>query len=705
MSDHKNVLTLAKGEDGVAILTYDLPGRPMNVITDQATRELDEMADTLAADDEIKSVVLFGKPANFIAGADIGGLEQIKTEDDAYRMSRELQRILQKIEALPKPVIAAINGPCLGGGLEVAMACHYRIATTSPKTVLGLPEVKLGLLPGAGGTQRLPRLIPLDKAMEGILTGKNFRPEQSQTLGLVDEAVPVEYLREIAIQRATAMAKGQMVISRKPPALPPPKMLVPLYEQAKEMVAQQAKGLYPAPMEILESVYKGLSEGVEAGYEEESRRFAKLVVCKEAAALIHLFFVDTAAKSDRGTAADIKGRSIRKIGILGAGIMGAGLAAIKADQGYQVRLKDISMEAAGKGLHAAGEVLKKKWLRRPRGEYEYRRRFDLISATDSYSGFKTIDLVIEAVFENIELKHTVIRELEAQLPEHAILASNTSAIPITRLAEVSQRPQQFIGMHYFSPVHRMPLIEIIVTKDTSPETIATAWEICKKCGKTPIIVNDGVGFYTTRVISRYIREGMLMLDEGVRIEDVDRAAMAVGFPVGPITVSDEVGLDTAYKVGQILAESFEGRLDSSAIDRQLVEDGRFGRKNEKGFYQYSGGKKHEPDPTVYDFTAAGRQRIDMSGEKIAERLLLAFCNEAALCLEEDILRSPRDGDVGGVLGIGFPPNLGGPFFYMDQRGLTDVVRSLEGLEETFGARFTPPQLLKDRADKGQPFFK
>jgi 3-hydroxyacyl-CoA dehydrogenase/enoyl-CoA hydratase/3-hydroxybutyryl-CoA epimerase len=685
MSDQKNVLTLAKGADGVAILTYDLPGRPMNVITDQATRELDEMADTIAADDEIKSVVLFGKPANFIAGADIGMIQHVKTEDDAYRMSRELQRVLQKIEALPKPVIAAINGPCLGGGLEVAMSCHYRIATTSPKTVLGLPEVKLGLLPGAGGTQRLPRLIPLDKAMEGILTGKNFRPEQSQALGLVDEAVPVEYLREIAIQRATAMAKGQMVISRKPPALPPPKMLVPLYEQAKEMVAQQAKGVYPAPMEILESVYKGLSEGIEAGYEEESRRFAKLVLSKEAAALIHLFFVDTAAKSDRGTAADIKGRPIRKIGVLGAGIMGAGLAAIKADQGYQVRLKDISMEAAGKGLHAAGEVLKKKWLRRPRGEYEYRRRFDLISATDSYSGFKTIDMAIEAVFENIELKHNVIRELEAQLPEHAILASNTSAIPITRLAEVSQRPQQFIGMHYFSPVHR--------------------WEIGKKCNKTSIIVNDGVGFYTTRVISRYIREGMLMLDEGARIEDVDRAAMAVGFPVGPITVSDEVGLDTAYKVGLILAENFEGRLDSSAIDRQLVEDGRFGRKNEKGFYQYRGGKKYEPDPTVYDFTAAGRQRIDLSGEKIAERLLLAFCNEAALCLQEDILRSPRDGDVGGVLGIGFPPNLGGPFFYMDQRGLTDVVRSLEGLEETFGARFTPPQLLKDKADKGQPFFK
>jgi len=677
----------------------------MNVLTDAATRELDKMADTLLADDEIKAVVLIGKPNNFLAGADIGMIQTVTSEDDAYQISRELQTILLKFENLSSPVIAAIHGPCLGGGLEVAMACHYRIATTSPKTVLGLPEVKLGLLPGGGGTQRLPRLIPLDKAMDGILTGKNFRPEQAKALGLVDEAVPEAYLKEIAIQRARAVARGEMVIKPKLPALPPPKMLTALYEQAKEMVAKQSRGVYPAPMEILESVYKGLSEGIDAGYEEEARRFGKLVVSKEAAALTHVFFVDTAAKSDRGVGKDIKSRPLRKIGVLGAGIMGAGIAAIKADQGYLVRLKDTSMEAAGKGLQAAGKVLSGKWLRRPRGEYEYRRRFDLISATEGYTGFKTVDMVIEAVFEDVELKHNVIREVEPILPEHAIFASNTSAIPITRLAQASQRPDQFIGMHYFSPVHRMPLVEIIATKDTSPETTATAWEICKKCGKTPIIVNDGVGFYTTRVISRYIQEGMLMLDEGAKIEDVDKAAMSMGFPVGPITVSDEVGLDTGYKVGKILAEIFAGRVEGATIDRKLVEDGRFGRKNEKGFYEYRNGKKLGPDPSAYDFTAAGRQRIDMSREEIVERLLLAFCNEAAVCLEENILRSPRDGDVGGILGIGFPPNLGGPFFYMDHRGIADVVQSLEGLEEKFGSRFSAPQVLRDMAKEGRLFYK
>ena len=704
MSDKEKILTLEKDEHGVAILTYDLPGHPMNVITDQATRELDEMVDVIAGDDEIKSVVLTGKPGNFLAGADISMIQNVKTEEDAYNISRTLQNVLKKYEDLPKPVIAAINGPCLGGGLEVAMACHYRIATTSPKTVLGLPEVKLGLLPGAGGTQRLPRLIPLDQAMDGILTGKNFRPEQARAIGLVDEAVPPEKLKEIAYQRALAMAQGKFEIKRKLPPLPPPQMLAGLYEQAKGMVQKQAKGLYPAPMAILESVNKGLAEGPEAGYEEESRRFGKLVLSKEAAALMHVFFVDTAAKADRGVAKDVKPYPLKKIGVLGAGIMGAGIAAIKADKGYLVRMKDVSMEAVGKGLKAAGKVLEGIWMKRPRGEYEYRQRYDLISVADNYTGFKTVDIVIEAVFEDLQLKHNVIREVEAVMPEHAIFASNTSAIPITRLAEASIRPQQFVGMHYFSPVHRMPLIEIIVTKDTLPEVTATAWNICKVCGKTPIIVNDGVGFYTSRVISRYIQEGMLMLDEGARIEDIDKAAMSVGFPVGPVIVSDEVGLDTSYKVGTILSEVFEGRVDSHDISKKMVADGRFGRKNEKGFYEYRNGKKTGPDPSAYDFTVPGRERIDMTREDIVERLVLAFCNEAVLCLEENVLRSPRDGDIGGIYGIGFPPNLGGPFFYMDSRGIEDVVGALSKQEDKFGARFSPPQLLKDMAKKGKTFF-
>ncbi len=705
MSDEKKILTLEKDEHGVAILTYDLPGRPMNVITEKTDQELNQMLDLIAKDDKIKSVVLTGKPANFLAGADISMLQNFKTEEDAYKGSRALQATLNKLEALTKPVIAAINGPCLGGGLEVALACHYRIATLSPKTVLGLPEVKLGLVPGAGGTQRLPRLIPLDKAMDGILTGKHFRSEQAKALGLIDEAVPLGKLKEVAYQKALAMAEGKMKIKRKLPPLPPTKMLAGFYEQAKNMVAKKTKGVFPAPMEILESAYKGLSEGIAAGLEEEARRHAKTVFTPEAASLMHIFFMDTAAKADRGVDKAVKPCPVKKIGVLGAGIMGAGIAAIKADKGYLVRLKDADMEAAGRGLKAAGEVLNSIWMKRPRGEYEYRRRYDLISVTDTYSGFKHLDMVIEAVFEDLELKQRVIKEVQSVTPEHTIFASNTSAIPISRLAKAAKNPTRFIGMHYFSPVHRMPLIEIIATRDTSPETIATAWALCKKCGKTSIIVNDGVGFYTSRVISRYMQESMLMLDEGARVEDIDHAAMSTGFPVGPITVSDEVGLDTAHKVGKILAEVFDGRVAPTDIVKKMVEnDNRFGRKNERGFYAYRGGKKLGPDESVYDFTVQGRQRIDMPVQDIVERLILAFCNEAALCLEENILRNPRDGDVGGVSGIGFPSNLGGPFFYMDARGIKDVVKALNRLEDKFGARFTPPQMLEDMAKRGKTFF-
>jgi 3-hydroxyacyl-CoA dehydrogenase/enoyl-CoA hydratase/3-hydroxybutyryl-CoA epimerase len=362
------------------------------------------------------------------------------------------------------------------------------------------------------------------------------------------------------------------------------------------------------------------------------------------------------------------------------------------------------MEAAAKGLKAASEVLKGMWFKRPRGEFEYRRRYDLISLTDSYSGFKQVDLVIEAVFEDLELKQRVIKDVEANLPERAVFASNTSAIPITRLAQASRRPSQFIGMHYFSPVHRMPLLEIIATKQTSPETLATAWELCKACGKTAIIVNDGVGFFTTRVISRYIQEGMLLLNEGTRTEDIDQAATAVGFPVGPITLSDEVGLDTSYKVSKILAEIFTGRVDTPDVNQRIVEAGRFGRKNQRGFYEYRDGKKFGPDRSAYDFTATGRERHDTAPQTIAERLLLAFCNETALCLEENILRSPRDGDVGGVFGLGFPSNLGGPFFYMDTRGIIDVVNSLDQLAAQFGARFAPAQCLKDMVKAGKTYY-
>jgi len=703
MSDQK-IITMEKDGQGIAVLNYDVPGAPMNTLNGQAEEELLDCVERISSDPEIKAVVLFGKPTNFLAGADITMIRGVTEEDQAYQMSRRTQAAFEKIEKLGKPIIAAIHGPALGGGLELAMACHYRIVTKSPKTILGLPEVKLGLLPGGGGTQRFPRLVPLQEAMDAILTGKNIPADEAVSLGLADEIVLPYQLKEKAMERARQMAKGTFSIQRKLPPLPPAKMMPALYDQAKGMIFKKTKGVLPAPLEILESVYKGVTEGPEAGYEEEARRFGKLAVSKEASSLIHLFFADTAAKKDMGAAKGVKPVPVKRIGVLGAGIMGHGIAAIKADADYMVRMKDRDLQAAGQGLQAASKVLKGKWMKRPRGEFEYRRRFDLISVTDDYSGFKNVDVCIEAVFEDVGLKHQIIKDVEAVLPERTVFASNTSAIPITRLAEASVRKENFLGMHYFSPVHLMPLIEIIATKDTSKEALATAYDLCVKCKKTPIIVNDGVGFYTSRVISRYLQEAMFMLDEGAKIEDIDQTAVKTGFPVGPVIVSDEVGLDTAVKVGKVLEEVFSNRFNTSTILGKVVADGRYGRKNERGFYEYKGGKKLGPDPTAYDFTEAGRTRTAATPEEIADRLLLAFCLESTLCLEENVLRNPRDGDVGGVMGIGFPANLGGPFHYMDARGIRNVVDSLGRLEERFGARFAIPQSLKDMASAGKKFF-
>ncbi len=703
MSDPK-IISMEIQDGGVAVLNYDVPGAPVNTLDDRAIGELLQCLDRIASEPGIRAAVLFGKPTNFVVGADINKLKMVVTEEDGYRLSREAQDALNKLEALPKPVIAAIHGPALGGGLELAMACHYRMATKDSQTILGLPEVKLGLLPGGGGTQRLPRLVPLQDAMDAVLTGKNFQPEKALELGLVDELALPYQLKEKALERARQMAAGVFTIKRKPPVFPPAKMLPGLYEQVKATITKQTRGVLPAPYEILESVYKGVTEGMEAGLEEEARRFGKLCITREAGSLIHLFFMDTAAKKDMGAAKGTKPLPVKKIGVLGAGIMGHGVAAVKADAGYMVRMRDRDAESAGKGLKAASEVLKGMWLKRPRGEFEYRRRMDLISVTGDYSGFKTVDVCIEAVFEDVGLKHQVIREAEAVLPERAVFASNTSAIPITRLAEASSRKENFLGMHYFSPVHRMPLIEIISTPYTSKEALATAYELCVRCRKTPIIVNDGVGFFTSRVISRYLQEAMFMLDEGGKIEVIDETAVRAGFPVGPVIVSDEVGLDTAAKVGKVIEEVFVKRFNPAPLIPKVVKEGRYGRKNQSGFYTYQAGKKGGPDPSVYELTAAGKARIDMSPEDIAQRLLLSFCAESALCLQENVLRSPRDGDVGAVMGIGFPANLGGPFHYMDVEGIQKVVDDMSRLEERFGSRFTAPEILKDMASSGRVFF-
>jgi 3-hydroxyacyl-CoA dehydrogenase / enoyl-CoA hydratase / 3-hydroxybutyryl-CoA epimerase len=699
-----SILTFTINENGVGTIVIDLPGERLNLLNRQALEEMEGILNRAEKSDEIRALVLIsGKEDNFLAGADINMFAEFKTAEDAYQGSRTGQKLLSRLFDLKKPVVCAINGACMGGGLEIALNCHYRIGTDHPKTTFAVPEVKLGLLPGATGTQRLPRLIPLEMALEKMLTGKNTFPPRAKAVGLIDEVVPPAVLRQVAEDRAHRLATGKLSIKRPTWPIPQGEALAAILKGATDMVTKQTKGLYPAPFKILKAVEEGLTKGIEAGFEAEARGFGELAVSREAHSLIHVFFTSTEAKSKALEEINAKPQPVEKIGVLGAGLMGAGIAAVSIDSGYIVRMKDRELDYVGKGYAYVAGVIKEKYEKR-RKPLEITKRMDLLSGTIDYNGFKNVDLVIEAVFEDPKIKHQVIKEAEAVMPENAIFASNTSVIPITFLAQASKRPERFLGMHFFSPVHKMPLVEIIVTEKTSPEAVATVVEVAKRYGKTPIIVNDGVGFYTSRVFGRYVTEGHFALAEGYKIEDIDSAAVKIGFPVGPITVTDEVGIDVAEKAGKFVAQMFGDRAKGPDFLSKVVKDDRLGRKNGRGFYLYTEGKKGKPDQSVYDLLPTGRDRKAADGAELSERYLYAFVNEAAFCLQENILRSARDGDVGGVFGIGFPPVLGGPFHFADVEGLKKVVKTLRKLEEKFGDRFKPADLLVDMSEKGKTFF-
>jgi 3-hydroxyacyl-CoA dehydrogenase / enoyl-CoA hydratase / 3-hydroxybutyryl-CoA epimerase len=697
--------------DGVAVIRMDLPGKSVNVLSRAMAASLEELIGRLERGQEgaRAAVIISEKSGSWIAGADIEEFADISTAEDGERVSREAHVLLQRLQRLPIPVVAAIDGAALGGGLEVALACTYRIATDSDKTKLGLPEVQLGILPGAGGTQRLPRLIGLRAALDLMLTGKQLDGRRARRAGLVDEVVPASVLEREALRAARALADGSLrsreARERGSPTrlenLPPVRRLV--LAMARREVLRKTKGLYPAPLRILEVVGKGLPLRLERGLQLESRAFGELAVTPEARALAHLFLVMTEAKNDPRLEGGPAPRRVERTAVVGAGFMGAGIAAATAEAGMRVRLKDVTPEAAARGLRTAHEVISSRARKRRRPRHEVVALRDRVEAAHTYAGFQGVDLVVEAVFEDVDLKHQVIREIEAAVEEEAILGSNTSTIPIARLAEAAARPERVIGLHFFSPVDKMPLLEIIVAPGTSPEVAATCHGYGKRLGKTPIVVNDAPGFYVNRILSPYMAEAAILLEEGVRMEAIDRAMTAWGYPVGPITLYDEVGLDVAQKAGKVMAEAFSERMTSTGVIDRMVEDDRLGRKNERGFFSYEKGKKKDPDPAVYALIGEPEEKA-MSPREIQERLSLLMVNEAVRTLEEGVLRSARDGDVGAILGIGFPPFRGGPFWYVDRTGAAEVLAVLERLRERHGPRFEPAPLLRKMAAEGTLFY-
>ena len=716
--------------DGVAVAYLDVVGEKMNTINEALAADLDALVARVETDASIKALVLASdKKTGFLAGADIKMVQSVSSSAEATRNSRALQGVFNRLEALHTerntPVVAAIHGPCLGGGLELALTASMRIAAKDEKkTVMGLPEVKIGLLPGAGGTQRLPRLIGVASALDLILTGKNVRPRKALKLGLVDELVPQPLLVEIARTRARQAVTGDLKAPKRGLArikelaseVTDPAFLQQLaleenpvgqrvlFKQARERLLKTTRGNYPAPELALEAVRVGVIEGIEAGLAAEAEKFGELTQTPEAKALMSIFFATQDLKKDTGVDSQAEAREVKRCGVLGGGLMGAGIATVNvASAKLPTRIKEIDDAGVSRGLAYVRKVFDGDLKRKRRSEREVERLMHQVSGGTDFSGFQSINLIIEAVFEDLELKRKVLKEVEANTGPETIFASNTSSLPIGEIAAASSRPETVIGMHYFSPVEKMPLLEIIVTDKTADWVTATCVEVGKRQGKTVIVVNDGTGFYTSRILAPYMNEAAWLISEGASVEQLDSVMKDWGFPVGPITLLDEVGIDVGFKVGKIMRDAFGDRMDAPEAMAALIEDKRLGRKNGRGFYQYEAGKKGAVDQSVYGIFGQTADRKSFPKEEIQQRLGLSFINEAALCLQEGILRSARDGDIGAIFGLGFPPFTGGPFSYVDRIGAAEIVQRMERLTQRHGKRFEPAQILRDYAKSGEKF--
>ena len=697
--------------DGIAVVTFDTPGAPVNLISAAVKQEVTRAFEVLKADQRVKAVAFVsGKRDNFIAGADIEEFVKLSTAAQAEQMSAEGQAMLGRIADFPKPVVAGINGACVGGGLEFALCCTYRVATDQPKTSLGLPEVQLGILPGAGGCQRLPRLIGARAALDIILAGKTVPARKALQLGIVDEVVPPSILRRVTLDAAKRLAAGWRPRRRRPGGVPGflldgnpiGRMLV--FRMAGKRVAKQTMGNFPAPPAALDAVEYGLRHGLAAGLAHEARGFGQLAVTDVSRKLVQIFFAQSALKKDLGVDHPPPPADVRRLGVVGSGFMGAGIAGTAVTQaGVDVRLKDADLAHVSKGVAAARAVVDERFKRRRITKYDRTRLLALISGDAAYTGFGRADLVIEAVFEDLNVKRQVLQEVEAVIPPGAVFATNTSTIPITEIAAVSSRPGQVIGMHFFSPVARMPLLEVIPGKSTAPGTVSTAVAFGRRMGKTPIVVKDSPGFWVNRILAPYMCEAAFVLMGGAAIEDIDQALVRFGFPVGPITLLDEVGLDVAGHASEVLFKAFGERLKPAPALEAMVKDGRLGRKAAKGFYRYERGGKHGVDEGVYTLFGVHPNGGPRAAE-IVQRLTLAMVNEAARALSEGVVRSPRDGDMAAIFGFGFPPFRGGPLRYADDLGAARVVDDLERLTERLGPRFTPCDALKDQARRGGTFY-
>ena len=710
-----SAISVAAVGDGIAELKLDLSGEKVNKLNQATLQEFDAATQAIAKDGSVKGVIVTSGKAVFIVGADItefGGMFA-RGEESIARNVLEVDRMFSRFEDLPVPTVAAINGICLGGGTELALSCDYRVMSTAAK--MGVPEVKLGIFPGFGGTVRLPRIMGVDNAVEWIATGSDKRPDEALKDGAVDAVVEPARLRDAALALVGQCIAGKLDWQAKRA-----EKLAPLKLNATEqamaftssmaVVGGKAGPNYPAPMLALKAMQSGATLGRDAALEIEAKHFAKAAVTPQAEALIGVFLADQAVKKISGGWAKKATREIRQAAVLGAGIMGGGIAYQSAARGTPIVMKDIREEALALGMSEAGKLLSKQVEKGRIKVAAMTETLARIRPTLNYGDFGGVDIVIEAVVENPKVKKAVFGEVEGLLREDTIIASNTSTISISSLAEGLQRPQNFVGMHFFNPVHMMPLVEVIRGARSSDEAIATTVALAQKMGKTPIVVNDCPGFLVNRVLFPYFAGFHMLLRDGADFQAVDKAMERFGWPMGPAYLMDVVGMDTAVHAAEVMAEGFPDRMrpDFKATTAMLVEAGRLGQKNGKGYYVYAPDKKGRPkksvDATTYELIApVVAQRRDFTADEIVARCMLPMVNEIARCLEEKIVSTPYEADMALVYGIGFPPFRGGACRYVDQTGAANFV-ALCDKYASLGKLYEAPGLLRDMAASGRKFF-
>lgn len=702
----------------IALLEFDLPGEKVNKLSSPVMKRIEEVCSELRGSKYRAAILVSRKNKIFIAGADIEEIKNLTKKEEALEVVAVGQKIINLFEDLAIPVIVAIHGACLGGGCELALACDYRIASDDNSTKIGLPETKLGIIPGFGGCVRLPRVVGLQASLDIILAGKAVDGKKAFKIGLVDEVVPAAILEERAIAFAKdVIAKGGKKRRKyfKPQGamnvfLESPLGRPVVFSQAKKSVLKLTNGHYPAPLKAIDVISRtyGVSDRGKA-LDIEARGFGDVVTTDVSKNLIRLFYLTEGIKKQNGVAdAVVKPRTVGHAGVLGAGTMGGGIAQLFADKYIDTRLKDINHEALSKGFIAARSIWDKEVKKKKLTKYDFNKKMGYISGSTGFEGFKQLDLVVEAIVEDMGIKKKVIAETASHCKDNVIIATNTSSLSVTEMAEAMPKKENFVGMHFFNPVHKMPLVEVIRGTHTSDEVTVTIFELCKKMGKFPVVVKDGPGFLVNRLLLPYLNEAVYLLGEGMTVEQIDKYYLDFGMPMGPLHLIDEIGIDVAVKVAKIFHKAFGERAEPSPLMAKVMETGRLGKKNGKGFYLYDEkGKKLQVDPKVYsELGLSNSGSGKLTREECVNRGIFAMINEASRALLEDnIVNTPDEVDLAMIMGTGFPPFRGGLMRHADSVGTDVICDELEIFTTKFGPRFKPSQPLMQLAKTKAKFYK